>query len=186
MSDALAFEARFWGSCCNTFDEERKHFVYARLMGLKRDWFSFDVAGARIIDIGGGPASMLLKATNFKYGLVCDPLVFPPWVYGRYREAGVTFALTPGEEIGSHGFDEAWIYNCLQHTVDPERVVANARRAARIVRLFEWIDIPAYEGHPHMLTSAGLSKWLGGPGAVIDLAEDGCHGRSFSGVFEGV
>lgn len=140
-----------------------------------------------MIDIGGGPVSMLLKCVNLGVGIVVDPLVdrFPEWVVGRYEARDIRIIPWAGEsdELGERIFTEAWIYNVLQHTIDPERVVANARRAAKVVRLFEWIDIPPYEGHPHMLTEADLSCWLGGPGHVQELAEGGCFGRSFSGVF---
>lgn len=188
MPDDLAFEAAFWSDCANTFDEERKHFVYAGLMGIAPLYCAFDAQGASVVDIGAGPVSMLLKCANLGRSLALDPLMdrFPAWVRERYRVKGIAAIALGGEDLTIAGFGEAWIYNCLQHTIDPERVVANARRSARIVRLFEWTDIPAYEGHPHMLTAANLSRWLGGAGHVQELAESGCFGRSFSGVFEGV
>lgn len=187
MADDLAFEAAYWGDCCNTFDEERKHFVYAHLMGIPCVGYSFDARGASVIDIGGGPVSMLLRCLgNMRGCIVSDPLMerFPQWVRRRYWEKNIWTMGLAGEEIDViGGWDESWIYNVLQHTIDPEKVVANARRAAKVVRLFEWIDIPPHEGHPHMLTEADLSCWLGGPGHVQELAEGGCFGRSFSGVF---
>jgi hypothetical protein len=189
MVEALPFEQNFWGDCTNTFDEEQKHFVYGRLMGLERRGYSFDVGGARVVDIGGGPVSMLLKAINLRTGVVVDPLEVPDWVIQRYKAKAIAYVGFGGEEWISErtkslpSFDEAWIYNCLQHTVDPEAVVANAMRAARLVRLFEWIDIPPHEGHPHMLTAAMLERWLGALGHMEQLAEAGCYGRSFSGVF---
>lgn len=184
MSD---FEAAYWGSCVNTFDEEQKHWTYARCMGLDRAGYSFDVRGASVIDIGGGPVSMLLKTVNLGRGLVVDPLEWPPWVYARYAAGGIEAMVLCGEDLDSGpGWDEAWLYNVLQHTDDPAKVVANARRAARLVRLFEWVDIPPHEGHPHMLTVAGLREWLDTDrGDVGDFAADGCYGRAFFGAFPG-
>jgi hypothetical protein len=37
----------------------QKHFVQARLMGIKINGYSFDAMGKRILDIGGGPVSMI-------------------------------------------------------------------------------------------------------------------------------
>src|ERR1700758_2150796 len=85
MEHDLRFEAAYWGDCTNTFDEERKHYVYARCMALDRQDFSFDVHDRRILDIGGGPASILLKTVKLKEGKVCDPLRYPGWVYERYK-----------------------------------------------------------------------------------------------------
>jgi hypothetical protein len=104
-------------------------------------------------------------------------------VYERYRAKNITYLTLPGEELETFGWDEVWIYNCLQHSRSPERIIANARRAAPVIRLFEWIDIPPHQGHPQMLTAPNLTRWLGGPGEVADLDEAGCVGRAFFGVF---
>ncbi|HEX5321811.1 MAG TPA: hypothetical protein VFW46_21820 [Stellaceae bacterium] len=180
------FEKSFWGDCTNTFFEEQKHFVYARMMGIARSGRGFDAGGKRILDIGGGPVSMLLKADNLPLGMVCDPILYPDWVIARYAAKGIVFLNLPGEELRNFGWDEVWIYNVLQHTRDPARIIENAYKAAPVIRLFEWIDIPPHQGHPQMLTEAGLTKWLGSEGKTVALDESGCRGNSFSGVFERV
>ena len=178
------FEKSFWGDCTNTFGEDQKHYVYARFMGLRQNGFYFDVEGKRILDIGGGPTSMLLKTLNLSLGMVCDPIRYPDWVYARYIHKGVASVVMSGENLDTVGWDEVWIYNVLQHCVNPERIVQNARRAASVIRLFEWIDFPPHPGHPHMLTEANLSKWLGATGTVGQLnGEAGCRGKFFAGVF---
>src|SRR5271169_3785444 len=79
------FEKNYWGDCTNTFLEEQKHFVQAKLMGITIKGSGFEGDGKRILDIGGGPVSMLLKVKNLKLGMVCDPIRYPDWVYERYR-----------------------------------------------------------------------------------------------------
>lgn len=190
----LAFESSFWGNCCNTHEEESKHFVYAKLMGLtwvgsgqRLDGYGWNAGGKRVLDIGGGPVSMLLRTVGLRGdSAVIDPLKheFPKWVDDRYRSRDIRFYDITGETNNLVGFDECWIYNVLQHTVDPEIVIASARRSAPVLRMFEWIDIPAYEGHPHMLTAAKLDAWTGGRGYVTTLnGENGCWGKCWSGVF---
>ena len=49
-------------------------------------------------------------------------------------------------------FDEAWIYNCLQHVLNPTQILENAMKVANVVRIFEWVNIDPYEGHLHRLT----------------------------------
>jgi hypothetical protein len=188
MSD-YTFESQYWGDCCNTFDEDQKHYVYARYMGLKQVGYSFDVAGARIIDIGGGPTSMLLKTINLApRSLVVDPLKYPKWTYARYAAKGIQPIIMRGEDLTithfQRGCDEAWIYNCLQHTDDPELIIKNALNAAKTLRIFEWVDIPPHDGHPIELTKEKLDKWTGGLGQVITLAESGCFGKAYYNVLE--
>lgn len=186
------FESDFWGSCTHTLEEELKHFVYARLMGLqwkgsgpKLDNYGWDVEGKAIFDIGGGPTSMLLRTLNLKHGLIHDPLEFPQWVYDRYSENKISAYCTPAEDIRPTPgiYDEVWIYNVLQHVQDPAKIIANAKQIAPVLRIFEWIDLPVYPGHPHSLSQARLESWIGQTGQTCYLRESGCNGRAFYGVF---
>jgi hypothetical protein len=178
-----SYEAKYWGDCVNTFDEEQKHFTYAKCMGLVQRHYSFEGRDKRILDIGGGPVSMLLKTIDLKEGKIVDPLYYPGWVYWRYRAKKIPVSIMRGEDIVETGWDEVWIYNVLQHVDDPALIIANARRAAPLIRIFEWIDIPPHEGHPHMLTETALTQWLGEAGRVGSFNANGCFGRAFYGVF---
>jgi hypothetical protein len=189
MAHDLAFENSYWGNCCHTFDEEQKHFEYARLMRIPIVHVSFDAQGKSVLDIGGGPVSMLLKAKNLAHGTVIDPLMdrYPQWVRDRYTEQGITFAARTGEELkmkaDSPRFDEVWIYNVLQHVEDPAKVISNARLAAPVLRIFEWVNIPPHEGHPQMLMAELLDAWIGKPGTVTKLTgAHGCNGDAYSNV----
>ena len=185
------YEMEFWGDCANTFHEEQKQLVYAKRMGLAAQWGGahppfFDLAGTSVIDIGGGPVSLLLKCVNRGGCAVVDPGRFPSWVGQRYEECGVMYWNGKGEEMDVEGmahFDEAWIYNTLQHVNDPAKVIANAQAISDIIRIFEWVDLEPYPGHPHLLTKELLEGWLGAPGFVSQLNENGAVGTSFYGVF---
>lgn len=187
------FEVGWWGDVCKTsFGEEYKQIAYAKRMGFTffhdgKSPFNIDAQHKSIIDIGGGPCSLLLKMHNLKSGVVVDPANYPAWVYERYASVGIDVMQIPAEElpVGLTAFDEALIYNCLQHTIDPEKIVANAKRVARIVRIFEWIECGTSEGHPHELTEAGLNEWLGGIGKVGQVSENTAVGRAYWGIFRG-
>jgi len=184
------YELDFWGSCCNTWHEEQKQFSYAGRMGLYASWHSahpptYDIGGRSVLDVGGGPASLLLKCVNLGYCVVCDPGRFPAWVNARYRECGIEHWTTGGEGLSTgHDFDEAWIYNVLQHVDDPALVLERVRDSARTLRIFEWVDIEPYPGHPHKLTQELLEKWIGGPGFTANINENGAVGRAFYGVYD--
>jgi len=182
--DEYIFEKQYWGDCCNTFDEDQKHYVYAKYMSLKREHYSFNVDNKKILDIGGGPSSMLLKCTNLTYGKVIDPIAYPYWTVMRYGIKNIDVLVQRGEEaVDEKNFDEVWIYNCLQHTDDPHKIIQNAKKSAKILRIFEWVDIPPHDGHPIQLTKEYLDDCIGSEGNTVQLAEQGCFGKAYYGVF---
>jgi len=175
------FESDYWGNCCNSMDEEVKQFFYAKLMEIpKYSPYSFSVKGKKILDIGGGPVSLLLKCHDHGGSTVVDPIKYPQWTLDRYEANNIKYKQKPGEKINETGYDEVWIYNCLQHVIDPKKIINNAKKAAPVIRIFEWINIPAHEGHPHELKEEKLNKWLGGKGNVGTI-----HYEEYSSVFEG-
>jgi 2-polyprenyl-3-methyl-5-hydroxy-6-metoxy-1,4-benzoquinol methylase len=193
--DDQEFERKWWGSCQNTYGEETKQLVYARLMGLVNTHdgnspYSFDLQGKSILDIGGGPSSLVLKCRNGR-GTVVDPCSYPNWVQWRYLHSNIPYYQLSGENFLEKTdvewkCDEVWIYNVLQHVENPELVIKNAKLCAPVLRIFEWMDIPPHEGHPHELTKVALDKWLD---AKTDIkvnylnGEGECYGRYYAGAF---
>lgn len=160
------FEQDWWSDCRNTFGEQAKHITYARRMGMvpKNDggrWPLLDTYNMSILDVGGGPVSMLLECRGLDRGVVVDPCAYPMWTGARYASVGIEVAQFAAEDyIPDQVFDEVWCYNVLQHTADPEAIVIMMRSAAKVIRIFEWIDFPPSPGHPHKLTEDGLRNWL--------------------------
>lgn len=189
--EAQAWETDWWSTCQNTYGEEEKQWLYAKRMGLTHRMFhdtkspyNVQMDGRSVIDIGGGPVSLLLKCHNLGRAMVVDPMPMPDWVVMRYHEAGIEYRCEPGEEIDETGFDEAWIYNCLQHTREPYEVISRAREAAKYIRVFEWIDTRTNAGHPHAFTAELLDKWFRGYGKTETLnGEANCYGRCYFGIF---
>ena len=187
----LDWEREWWGTCGNTFHEEQKQIVYAQLMGLRSlpnvgHPPTYDLKGLSVVDLGGGPVSLLLKCENSASALsVVDPCAYPDWVKARYEACGIAYFQQRAEDFHCSAYDEVWLYNVLQHVEDPEKVVAMAKQARRVVRVFEWIDIPAYQGHPHELKADVLADWFDGSAEwdVYDLDESGAVGRAFAGCF---
>lgn len=188
-----SFEAGWWGNCVNTFGEETKQLTYAQRMDLVSvntdgHWPVYDMKGKSVLDLGGGPASILLKCVNLGTAKVVDPCEYPTWIVHRYHTAQIAYERAPAEELvvpPDEAFDECWIYNVLQHVQDPEKIISNALLSAKLVRVFEWIDLPPHIGHPHELKAQSLTQWLGGYGTVEQMNENGCVGRAFYGVFHG-
>lgn len=188
--EAQAWEKDWHGNGVNSFWEETKQIVYARKMGMEAGWKDgkypvYDLKGKSVLDIGGGAYSILLKCINFSKAVVQEPIDHPHWVMERYKACGIGFVNKPGEELNGEMFDICFIYNVLQHTQNPEKIIKNALKSAKEVRIFEWIEEPISPGHIQVLTEKDLNNWLGGFGKVEQLNESGCHGKAFYGRFKG-
>lgn len=176
------FEKTFWGNCENTFHEETKQLEYAKYMGLDvvntgAQTIIGGMAGKRILDIGGGPVSLLLKTPLLKRAKVIDPLQYPTWIYHRYDAANIEWQIQYGEYIleEDNSFDEVWIYNVLQHTRNPEEIISRAKKIAPVIRMFEWIDIKPYPGHPQELTKKRLDAALNADGRTAVVENTNCY-----------
>lgn len=191
--EATKWEADWHGNCVNSLGEEYKQIAYAKRMGLKpfhngKSPFNFNLNGASVLDIGGGPYSLLLKCENVGNATVVDPCDYPSWVNARYDAAKIERLKIKGEDLTAFmhlKYDEVWLYNCLQHTEDPERIIANARKIGKIIRIFEWIETGVAAGHLHNLTEANLNAWLGGIGKTEKINENTAVGLCYYGIFLG-
>lgn len=173
-------------NCANSYAEETKQYDYAAKMGLNE--FRFNLYGAigwdfgdrSVLDVGGGAYSLLLKSKARKR-VVVDPLDYPNWTKVRYEECGIQFLNIPAEEMKfKEVFDIALIYNCLQHVIDPKKIIENTQKYSRLIYLFEWLEISG-EGHPHHLLEKEMNEWLRGFGKV----EPAIRGKMYYGVFLG-
>jgi 2-polyprenyl-3-methyl-5-hydroxy-6-metoxy-1,4-benzoquinol methylase len=185
---AQNLEQHWWGDCINTLGEELKQLIYARYMGISFEErngrpYVIDLKGKSVIDIGGGPVSLLLKTINSKDLAVVDPCSYPYWIYERYARAEIYWFRIPFEDFETNQkFDEAWIYNCLQHVKDPELVIKKAKQTANKIRIFEWINSEINDMHPHKLTESKLNEWLDFKGKIVELdGINGCVGRGYYG-----
>ncbi len=189
--EATHWESEWWGTCANTFGEEFKQLAYAEKMGMvpfhnTKSPFNFDLKGKSVLDIGGGPCSLLLKCTNFSEAVVADPCDYPEWTETRYICSGIAVIKAKGEELPLDAkYDEVWIYNVLQHTDDPALILKNARTVSKLIKIFEWIDCGTSEGHPHELTEAKLNEWLGGEGKTDFINKNTAYGKCYFGIFKG-
>ncbi len=178
------WERNWWGTCANTFEEQLKQELYAGYMKL--DQFgsakrSFDMRGKSVVDIGGGPVSLLLRCTNFSKAVVVDPCGYPEWVGQRYHHAGIEWIKDLAENVSfDTKFDEAWCYNCLEHVRDPEKVVAMMIASAHKVRICEYLITGKWDGHPHNLTKEWLDRMLQRQG----LVDEASHPPIYFGVFK--
>lgn len=191
--EANEWEREWHGNCVNSYQEETKQIQYAIRMGLRPISYNgrypvFDLQKKSVLDIGGGPYSLLLKCHNFSKATVIDPLKVPDWCRERYKAANIMLFTNKAEDVNPEKqmYDEVWCYNVLQHTEDPEKIINNMRKAGKIIRIHEWLNTPITDGHIHSFSRQWLDKKLGGTG--FSFWEDwGAHRQeAYAGIFSGI
>jgi SAM-dependent methyltransferase len=152
-AEAQTFEKRWWlGAKQYHRQEIEKGDIVGRMMLVDKG-----MEYKSVIDIGCGPFS-LLQRVPVKEGTALDPIFYNEYEV-LYQCRGIKRLLKCGEDLSPEDgqFDEAWIYNCLQHVKDPVKIIENAMRVSSVVRIFEWTHIDPYEGHLHKLMPDMLS-----------------------------
>lgn len=192
--EAQSEELAFWLSPGAELGEQLKQLTYAPLLGLdfKHDGNSPYVINKptkSIIDIGGGPVSLLLK-TKATVKTVIDPCNYPGWVRDRYKQNSIHWIKDVAEthQPGlSETADEIWLYNVLQHTTDPQKIFENILdylKVGGVFRFFDWIETDTNVAHPISLTGDVISRYLVAAGftnveiKTVELHENGAHGKA--------
>lgn len=157
--EAQAYELDWWLNAVDQHNwEMSKADLVAGFLRVSEGRLNKDV-----IDIGSGPFSILQRLPVHS-GTALDPLNFGPLEDG-YQRLGIRRLIKQAEDLSPEDghWDEAWIYNCLQHVESPQKVLTAARAVADLIRIFEWIQVDPYEGHLHKLTPDllrdGFQNW---------------------------
>lgn len=184
---AQIWERNWWMTCRDQHQPEIvKNTFVARMMFVDQG-----LPNKTVIDIGCGPLSLLQRIPVKSGSAGLDPVHYGD-LEEIYAQKNIKRILKCGEDLSSDvdgHYDEAWIYNCLQHVKDPVKIIKNAMSVADVVRIFEWTYIPPYEGHLHELTPDLLRT----PFQMLDwdtkmittgfLNHNGLNGNYFMGIF---
>lgn len=179
---------------------------YAKYLGLEKDYLitpdhnfqnynldyykdpRYDLQGKDILDIGGGPTSLLLRCKNFICATVVDPLPMSEFALNRYKDAGICLVSQPAEDFEyqyKDKYDEIWIYNCLHHVMNPSLILKNAIANTKCLRIMECLYTPIDYMHPQSFTPKFFEEILGSGGTVSDVYEPAPspRGTFYYGVF---
>lgn len=111
-----------------------------------------DLTGKTILDIGGGPLSMLLWCQKFLKAWVIDPLPMPEIIANRYKNYNIHLISCPAEEVNFPKTNEIWVYNCLQHVMNPDLIIKKALDSCSTIKIFEPINYETNIEHIHKFT----------------------------------
>lgn len=150
-------------------DSYRQYFEY---LDIEKDQ-----KGKVIIEVGPAHVPALYFCDNF-LGIIVEPM--PSKILREltcYMNARVLE--TPAEYLNPTG-DEVWLFNVLQHVIDPELLVERMKKLSKRIRYFEPIDTEITEYHPHSLGMTDFVRWFGNPklyepeGKIISFHTNPC------------
>lgn len=105
-----------------------------------------------IIEVGPALYPCLVNVKTQK-SIVIEPLFdfFPPHIKSLYSINNIACITQPLEEIEDNLFncDEIWVFNIMQHIIDPDLFIDKCIMLSKIIRIFEPIDCPTNNSHPH-------------------------------------
>lgn len=109
-----------------------------------------DCKGKIIVEIGPSDIPALSFCTNVK-GIIIEPLPSQRLLHTA-KERGLIVFKVRGEDFDFPQVDEVWMFNVLQHVIDPDRIINKAKEASGCVRFFEPIDFGTDRMHLHNFT----------------------------------
>ena len=156
LDEGLRQELQFWSTYSSHMCESEKQTFALSKMGIP-EGYTYNLEGKSILEVGGGPVGVSLRCVNGRRKII-DPLPYPDWVWERYDYFGVEYETIRAEDMEETGWDEVWVLNVLQHVDDLDLVLQKIKQSAKVLRIFEWLDIPTDLMHKHSLEKVHLDK----------------------------
>lgn len=126
-----------------------------------------DLGGLNVIEVGPADFPALNECSGDGTRIIVEPM--PSEHLERIcKEKGIQLVTTPFEKLNLQvgeprpsGITEVWLFNVMQHVIDPDKFIEQAKSIADRIRFFEPIDQPITEYHPHTYSLADYQKYFG-------------------------
>jgi hypothetical protein len=140
---------------------------------------SKDFKGKVIVEVGTGYHPALLWAKGLKKAIAVDPLfnTWPDQYKQRCVDYGMEIITDPYEECEVGEVDETWLFNVLQHVIDPEVQLKRAMETSKVVRIFEpigWgngMPLTINDAHPHIISKETITNVMGDFGFIYNACQ---------------
>lgn len=119
-----------------------------------------DLKNKSILEIGPARIAGLLYCDNYNPSFIVEPTEYED-TGEIYLNKPITFIREIYENCESPKVDEIWLFNVLQHIVDPDTFVEKCKKNAKLIKFFEPIDTPIEIHHPHSFTFDDYVKYFG-------------------------
>lgn len=142
------------------FEDGDNHFrkVYGYYFNFVE--LDFNLNGKSVIEIGPANFPALRYCPNIGKSYIIEPTV-TAHLKQCVEGLGIEIFGKPAEDIDFPKVDEVWLFNILQHTINPSLIIKKAKKAAKIIRFFEPIEAGIDECHLHEFTLDYFKKHFG-------------------------
>lgn len=142
-----------------SYDEGVRHYKKSYDNYLKYLGTDYNHEGKTIVEIGCAdfPA---LQHVDALIKIVIEPMPSTKLV-DICREHNIDLIAEPVEQIRMPLSDEIWLFNVLQHVIDPDTFIDKCKASTKLIRFFEPLNYPADVCHPHVLTEEDFTRWFG-------------------------
>lgn len=162
-------EAQYAERACHSTDLNNNpgHYAdtyktYFKYLGL-----GTDLEGLHVIEIGPAMHPALAICKNYGQSIIIEPMGTA--VLEEFcKQNSIKFISQPVETLSyieeiddMENVLEVWLFNVMQHVIDPEKVVARCKDIADRIRFFEPINTPVEAHHPHSFTGDDYVRWFG-------------------------
>ncbi len=143
-------------------EEERKYHGGTLEDGVKAykhtyaEYFRYtdttsDQTRKSIIEIGCADVPGLYYCQGFVPSYIIEPM--PSDILRILtKDLPIAIITAPAEDVVFPEVDEVWIYNVLQHVIDPDVIINKAKEAAKVIRFFEPVNDGIDVCHLHTFT----------------------------------
>lgn len=152
--------------------EEKLHHIHENLDEAFKKWekiydfyfryldIDLDLKGKTILEIGPARIAALLYCNNYNPSFIVEPTIYKDSEH-LYSEKNITFIREIYEKCESPKVDEIWLFNVLQHIVDPDLFIEKCKKNAKVIKFFEPINTPIEVHHPHSFIFDDYVKYFG-------------------------
>jgi hypothetical protein len=140
----ISFQAKSYEEGWNQF--RNAYACYFEYLGIK-----YNQEGKTILEVGPADFPAIFFCRKVK-GIIVEPLEYPI-LKQIVDDQGFEWHKSALEVVKPKlQADEVWLFNVMQHIIDPIQFVDKCKSLAGVIRFFEPIDYPECTYHPHTYT----------------------------------
>jgi hypothetical protein len=134
-----------------TLEDGVKHYKHTYEEYFRYTDTATDQTGKTIIEIGCADVPGLYYCQGYRAGVIIEPM--PSEILKTLvKNLPIVISESPAEDVLFPTVDEVWLFNVLQHVIDPDVIINKAKEAAKVVRFFEPVNDGIDECHLHTFT----------------------------------
>jgi len=107
-----------------------------------------NIQGKNIIEVGPGDYPALMYCENIGKSIIIEPLPSEK-LKENIKNLPIELIEKSAENVKFPTVDEVWLFNVLQHVIDPVKIIENAKQSAKVIRFFEPINYGLDSMHLH-------------------------------------